>query len=244
MQLQLSRRQAIGAAVAAAAARPLLLKAEDERPVSVILYGTEVPLPRQIALQSGPLNMLFEPELAQLRYIRLGDREVVRAIYAAVRDRNWGTVAPKISNLRTETTDGAFALQFDAACVESPIDFVWRGTIRGDAAGTVSFDFDGIARSTFLRNRLGFCVLHPVDECAGQPVVIGKADGTEQRGTFPADISPHQPFTDIRSIRHPVRDGIQAEVRFDGEVFEMEDHRNWTDASFKTYCTPPGRPFP
>ena len=24
----------------------------------------------------------------------------------------------------------------------------------------------------------------------------------------------------------------------------MEDQRNWTDASFKTYCTPLARPFP
>ena len=25
-------------------------------------------------------------------------------------------------------------------------------------------------------------------------------------------------------------------IRFEGEVFEMEDQRNWTDASFKTYA--------
>jgi len=35
-----------------------------------------------------------------------------------------------------------------------------------------------------------------------------------------------------------------AEVRSDGEVFEMEDQRNWTDASFKTYSTPLALPFP
>ena len=29
-----------------------------------------------------------------------------------------------------------------------------------------------------------------------------------------------------------------------GDVFEMEDQRNWTDASFKTYCTPLRQPFP
>jgi hypothetical protein len=35
-------------------------------------------------------------------------------------------------------------------------------------------------------------------------------------------------------------------VRFDfeGDLFEMEDQRNWTDNSFKTYCTPLALPWP
>jgi hypothetical protein len=37
---------------------------------------------------------------------------------------------------------------------------------------------------------------------------------------------------------------VRAEVRFEGDVFEMEDHRNWTDASYKTYCTPLRIPYP
>jgi hypothetical protein len=188
--------------------------------------------------------MLFEPELAQLRYIRLGEKEVIRAVYAAVRDRNWGTVTPRIANLRIEVRDAAFAVGFDVSCRQGEIDFLWHGTIAGDERGTVKFDFDGTARSTFLRNRLGFCVLHPIDGCAGEPVTIGKAKGGEERGNFPADISPHQPFFEIRSIRHAVAPGLEADVQFAGEVFEMEDHRNWTDASFKTYCTPLGLPFP
>jgi hypothetical protein len=33
-------------------------------------------------------------------------------------------------------------------------------------------------------------------------------------------------------------------VNFAGEIFETEDHRNWSDASYKTYCTPISLPFP
>ena len=33
-------------------------------------------------------------------------------------------------------------------------------------------------------------------------------------------------------------------IGFVGEVFEIEDQRNWTDASYKTYCRPLARPFP
>jgi D-apionolactonase len=31
---------------------------------------------------------------------------------------------------------------------------------------------------------------------------------------------------------------------FEGDLFEVEDQRNWTDASFKTYCTPIGLGYP
>jgi len=106
------------------------------------------------------------------------------------------------------------------------------------------YSMDGEARSTFWRNRIGFCVLHPIPECAGRPCRVDKADGTVAQGTFPDAISPHQPFLDMRAISHEVTPGVWAAVRFEGDVFEMEDQRNWTDASYKTYCTPLVLPFP
>jgi hypothetical protein len=45
-------------------------------------------------------------------------------------------------------------------------------------------------------------------------------------------------------MRHQVEPGVQAEVRLEGDVFEMEDQRNWTDASYKIYSTPLRLPFP
>ena len=56
-------------------------------------------------------------------------------------------------------------------------------------------------------------------------------------------ISPHQPAMDIESLAW-THDGVATRVAFAGEVFEMEDQRNWTDASYKTYSTPLSRPFP
>jgi hypothetical protein len=38
--------------------------------------------------------------------------------------------------------------------------------------------------------------------------------------------------------------GTAFRLSFIGDVFETEDQRNWTDASFKTYSTPLSRPFP
>ena len=53
-----------------------------------------------------------------------------------------------------------------------------------------------------------------------------------------------QPFPNMRAIAHVVLPGLQAELHFSGETFEMEDQRNLTDASYKTFCTPLRLPLP
>ncbi|MDX2032287.1 MAG: hypothetical protein SF339_16555, partial [Blastocatellia bacterium] len=113
-----------------------------------------------------------------LRYIRWGDREILRRVYAAVRDRNWETIPAHISNLGCEAGVASFHISYDAAHREREIDFVWRGEITGDEEGTIRFTFEGEARSTFLRNRIGFCVLHPA-ELAGQPCRARYVNGSE-----------------------------------------------------------------
>jgi D-apionolactonase len=195
-------------------------------------------------LQAGPLSLLFEPKLAFVRYLKFGEHEVLRGIYAAVRDQVWGTVAPQVSNLVTEIKPNSFTVTFDVACREKEIDFVWRGRLSGNSSGEIEFTFDGEARSDFERNRIGFCVLHPIAECAGKPCEIEEEGGKVTRGNFPLAISPHQPFLNMQSISHQLPGGARVKVAFAGDLFEMEDHRNWTDANYKTYCTPLARPWP
>jgi hypothetical protein len=210
----------------------------------MLLHGSEQPAPEQMELRAGPLTLVFEPALAFVRYVRLGDREILRGVYAAVRDRNWGTVPPRVSNLHLERTDDSFHATFDVECQAGEIDFSWRGTLAGEGDGTLTFRFEGTARSTFLRNRIGFCVLHPMRECAGQPCTVEEPDGSTVTGSFPDTIAPHQPFFNIQTLSHEVVPGVTADVRFAGDIFEMEDQRNWTDASYKTYCTPLAQPYP
>src|ERR1035437_7505719 len=123
---------------------------------------------RPFVLRAGPLSMLFEPELAFLRYIRLGNREILRGIYSAVRDGVWGTITPEISNICLEAEQDHFKLTFDVNCRRKEIDFFWQGTITGDSQGMVVYSMNGMARSGFKSNRIGFCVLHPIQECAGR----------------------------------------------------------------------------
>ncbi|NQU97702.1 MAG: hypothetical protein HQ548_08660, partial [Chloroflexi bacterium] len=213
----------------------------DTLPIRTLYYGRDGPLPEKRELRAGPLTLLLEG--GDLRYVRLGDYEVLRRVYVSVRDSNWDTVLPAISNLHAESGEDWFRVSFDAEHVEREIDFAWKGTVTGDARGTITFAMDGRARSTFRRNRIGFCVLHPIG-CAGASCAVEKVDGSIENAELPRYISPHQPFMDMRAISHEVAPGIRANVRFAGEVFEMEDQRNWTDASFKTYCTPLALPFP
>ncbi len=210
-------------------------------PINVWRHGKDEELPQRRVLKAGPLSLAFEQ--GELRSIRLGEREVLNRLYVAVRDRNWDTAPPVISRLKVDAGEDAFRVSFDVDCMLREISFQWKGVITGDAAGTVVFSMEGIAHSTFLKNRIGFCILHP-DSCAGAPCVLAHADGSEERGLFPKAISPHQPFREMRGISHEVFPGVWAELRFDGDVFETEDQRNWTDASYKTYCTPLRLPFP
>lgn len=210
-------------------------------PTNILLYGDPEPLPPRLPLRAGPLSLIYER--GELRAIRLGKHEAVRGIYAAVRDQNWDTVLPTLRDETIERTDTTFRITYTAVHQQGPVDFVWDARIEGAADGTITFRMDGRARATFQRNRIGFCVLHPAD-AAGQPCRVEHSDGSVETGALPTHISPHQPFMDMTAIEHDVAGALWARVAFQGDIFEMEDQRNWTDASYKTYCTPLAEPFP
>ena len=126
-------------------------------PKTFLHDGKPQALPRPLELRAGPLTMIFEPATGFLRQLRLGDHEVVRAIYAAVRDQNWATVPPQIANLKSQIEKDSFRLSFDVHCHQPGIDYFWQGVITGEANGRVRYTFDGAARSDFQRNRIGLC---------------------------------------------------------------------------------------
>ena len=221
-----------------------MLTRRDALVLPALLALKAQPATAPLTLQAGPLSLLFEPKLGFVRYIRFGEHEVLRGIYAAVRDSVWGTVAPNVTNVVTDVRPEGFSITFDVACRRDEIDFAWKGRVTGQASGEIRFTFEGEARSDFERNRIGFCVLHPIAECAGKACTIETGDGQTTRGNFPLLIAPHQPFLNMKSVSHQLPNGANVNVRFEGDLFEMEDHRNWTDGNYKTYCTPLAKPFP
>lgn len=212
-------------------------------PVNVVYYGSEQPLPERRLVRAGPVSAVLEG--ADLRYVAIGGEMVILRLYAAVRDQSWGTIAPVFTRYDLEQEERSFSLTFAAEHVttgEQGVDFAWQGSITGSRDGTIVCEMDGAARSSFWRNRIGWCVLHPM-ELAGQPVEI-RAGERVIRTEFPELIAPHQPFFDIEEMTHRTAGGNTIRIAFAGDVFETEDQRNWTDASYKTYSTPLRLPYP
>jgi hypothetical protein len=157
-----------------------------------------------------------------------------------LRDKNWNTIAEEVISVDSDIGENFFSINYQTRYTDAgeDIEFTVKGRITGSENSIIKWEFDGTAQSAFKRNRIGFCVLHPAS-AAGAPCQIVHADGTSEENVFPTLVSPHQPFINLKSIAYA---GVISE--FEGDVFEMEDQRNWTDASFKTYCTPLGLPFP
>jgi hypothetical protein len=199
---------------------------------AVKLFGTELQEAKGRVLHAGPISAVLDN--GALRYIRLGEVEVLRAIAFLVRDENWGTYTPEIRNQKIRQTPQGFTVTYDARCGEPGRALAYHAEISAKPEGTLSFTATATPESDFQTNRTGFVVLHPLKGVAGAPVEIEHVDGKRRKDKFPARIDPVQPFLNVRAMRHEVLPGVSATVRMEGDAFETEDHRNWTDASFKT----------
>lgn len=208
---------------------------------NLLRYGNEQLLPEVFPLRAGPVSLIYTE--GDLRYIRVGDTPILHRLYVAVRDHNWDTIPAQLTDIAIYDQGDGFLIAFRAHHQQGSVGFAWDGHIRGHADGTIRFEMDGEVLSTFRRNRIGFCVLHP-GAVAGLPCTVEHTDGSVSEGAFPDAIAPHQPFFHMRAISHEVVPGVQATVRMEGDAFEMEDQRNWTDDSYKTYSTPLALPFP
>src|SRR5450432_3883516 len=193
-------------------------------------------------LFAGQLSMQYEQGF--LRYVRSKDTELLRMIYFALRDRNWGTVPGSIDDELVEQHALGFRIGYRCSSRQNPIAMDWQVSIVATADHRIVFEVEGLALAGFYINRAGICVLHPVSECRGKPCLIEHPDGNQQQLSFPDTISPHQLFRDIALMQWKAAPGLDVRLDFKGEVFETEDHRNWTDHSFKTYSTPLDRPHP
>ena len=209
--------------------------------MSIAYFGTEQRLAKQQQLRAGKLTAQYEQ--GSLRYVCWEDQEVLRMLYAAVRDENWLTVPYQITDESIQTHSDAFLITYTAHYEQAGIRYRAKMHIEGKSDHTITFAMQGEALSDFQRNRIGLCVHHPIRECAGQPIRIVQPDEKVYESHFPTPISPHQPFTNVQQMHWSVL-GAEAELHFSGEVFETEDQRNWTDHSYKTYGTPLEQPFP
>ena len=207
------------------------------------MHGRDVPLPQLSWLTAGPLTMALDG--IDLRYVKLGDLEVVRRIYVVVRDREWNTIPAVASELQVHDRPDSFDVRFSVRHTSPDVDFSWHGHIAGTPDGHISYAMEGQGERDMLYNRIGFCILQPWGEYVGRPFRGETPDGPVS-GTLPTLIAPqrfengfYRPlFPSVSRLEVELAEGPLAIFEFEGDLFEMEDQRNWSDASFKTYSTP------
>lgn len=212
------------------------LTGEQPGPSAIIQARLAPPVQQ---LSAGPWTaQLVGDELAHLCY---AGRPVLRAVKAVVRDQDWRTPRPSVSNV--EVTQGVDGLHVQWTVTYAGYGVEYGGHLSARfTPGTVDVAFEGTAGNAFRSNRIGLVVLHPPAD-AGRDVTVEHSDGSITASQFPRGISPHQPFMDVAALEWADA-GTAFRLEFTGDVFETEDQRNWTDASFKTYSTPLDRPFP
>jgi D-apionolactonase len=188
---------------------------------------------------------------ADLTDVRWGGLEVAAAIQVTVRDDRWGTLRPVLR--RADERGWADGFSIDLDVVHGDDAFAWHGSIRGSSDGTLEFTMDGVAERDVIYRRIGICVLHPWATYVGARFEASGAGG-HTSGAFPRRIVPqrlvdgeYEPMVPaFRRLEVAFGRDRRAVFMFEGEDhgFELEDQRNWSDASFKTYPTPLARSAP
>jgi D-apionolactonase len=205
-------------------------------------FGSDQPLKAGVPVAAGPVALLIAD--GDMRRLQFGGVEVLRRLSYPIRDEDWGTAATlTVSETIQETGAGlGYTRAFGSA------DGALTGRFRLDAEGadggaTVKAQLEITALRDVRVSRCGFTLLHPIADVRGEPLTVSHPDGTKTRTTFPGLIRPDQPARAITGLTHVVG-GVSVDIGLNGDVFEMEDQRNWSDASFKTYCRPLSLPRP
>lgn len=174
-----------------------------------------------------------------LRYIAYDGTEIIRGIAFLSRDPHWGVNPASVGAAEVAASENELTLRW-------PLQF---GTALSLECGvSVSGDVlrtwvSGQVLEDLRTARSGFVVLHPIDTLAGRRILLDSPEASGQAVQIAREISPGQPLRNIRALHFD--HGPRVEVAFQADQpFEMEDQRNWTDASFKTYFRPLALPWP
>ncbi len=193
-------------------------------------------------LSAGPVSVELSPSGTALRDVAFDGEVVLRGLAFVARDENWGTL-PLGAAPQVRRSGDDIEIEASGEGDHPNGDLSWHVLFRISPKG---IEARSRVRSSkgFLTNRTGLVVLHGLAACRGQEAVITHADGRSTHSAFPVLISPHQPFMSMAAMAHRTARGTAVLIAFEGEVFETEDQRNWTDASYKTYSRPLALPFP
>ena len=205
---------------------------------AIKLFGTTVVDSKGRVLRAGPLSAVLDN--GQLRYIRVNDIEVLRAIAFLVRDENWGTFTPEISNLKVKQGKTGFSVTYRARCADAKRALTYDAEITGDVTDGLKFSATATPESDFLTNRTGFVVLHPLQGVAGKPVKVMHVDGRSEKSRFPKIINPVQPFYDIHALSHEIAPGNLGDLPHGGRQLRDGGPPQLDRRLLQDLCAAPG----
>ena len=190
---------------------------------------------------SNPISFLSDG--IYIRSIRYFDIEITKLISFLVRDKNWNNYDPVILNEDIITNKNSINLKFELSYSDNIQKFLTTNTyiISNESIKVIS---EGKFITDFETNRIGYNLLLPLKDVVGQKLSIKDDNKNIIESTFPEIINPEQPFINISEINYLMKDSLNLKFLFKGIKFEMEDQRNWGDASFKIYSGSLLNPFP
>ena len=130
----------------------------------------DVPLLSYRKLTTGNLTCMYEA--GNLRCIKYGDTEIVRMIYGAVRDKNWNTITPSVTDELIAEDEKGIAISYTANYNAVGIEYIAAFEIKLRPDNTIEYNMKGNALNSFKKNRIGICVLHPLKSCIGKQLLI------------------------------------------------------------------------
>ncbi len=196
------------------------------------LWGERADLPRTVAISLEDWGMALTAH--GIEDLTFGGAAVLPRLFFSVRDQSWGFAAVPM----TYGPTGVDGTGFLARVEGYPLAVSGR---IGTAGRFLTVSFQLHVSDDVDVARVGPCVLHYVP----RPGATITTDRPSHSGAVKIGqkISSGRIVTGYRVLSYSVGP-MPITIEFDGGLFEMEDQRNWTDNTFKSYTPPLSDPRP
>lgn len=188
-------------------------------------------------LKAGPISLKFQD--GEVRYLCVGNDEILRRMYFSVRDGGWDTVIPSISDLVVESNTQNFSVSYNALCKSDKLEFSYQVQISGDEHGKIVFRVTGKPQIPSIANRFGICVHIGDDAVCGLPFTTKTEENISKQKFFPQLIGEVILDDKFLELEYSTKSKIKACVKVHGALFGLEDQRHFGDSSFKLFSGMP-----
>ena len=191
-------------------------------------WGESVDATRRTEVSSGAWR--FGLTATGIVGIEFAGRVVSPRIAFTVRDELWAS--PALPMVFDDEDLGRFRADVEGW----PLRL--EGTVRAEGA-RLEVDFRITAAAEVRATRIGPVMLHERD--ALEPSFGYVSDAGTREIALPEAVSVERVASGFTGLDFETG-GIRVQVEFEGDVFEMEDQRNWGEVTLKSYSPPLGGP--